>query len=501
VRGARRAPGPLDWAHPDDADPPLIDVFAACPPAGPLWLGGGEPTLRADLPALLEGLGGRAGMITDGLALTRPERLAALQARGLRALQIPLHSALHEAHDWLVGLPGAARGARRALQLAAGAGLPVTAQICATRPTMAHLPDAVRLAARLGARAVVLRRPTLQAATAATFLAVSPRLGLLEPHLEAAVQLALDLQLELTLEGFPRCAAPRAPAAAFHPHPALRWPAGLPARWAPPGVGPGCPACPGAGACAGAPADYVQRFGRAELDSEAGPPAHRPAPLPPAPGATPPPPPPRGQRSPASRLRFVVRQTAFPDLGGDPMAGLPAGAPPAALSLELRGPSRALRQQLVRLAQRGAPRLEVWHAGAHPDGVELLREALRLGFTEVHAVGDLLGLEAAQDRQLVGLRGLRSATVRLRLPEVARAAALLDRLARLAGVEVRAEGLLDEIPSDADKPHWEASWGAGALPGPPAFAAAAPLPPDPLRAWAAAAPPAVAAALRALLPP
>ena len=80
----------------------------------PDWIGGGEPTLRADLPALLQELR-PDGVITDGLALTQAKVVRGLVGHGLRKVRIALHSSDREAHDWLVGAPGSARRAQHAI--------------------------------------------------------------------------------------------------------------------------------------------------------------------------------------------------------------------------------------------------------------------------------------------------------------------------------------------------------------------------------------------------
>ena len=94
-------------------DPPVaaLGALAADAPLGPLWLVGGEPTLRGDLPALVLALSrahaGPLGVATDGLALASAERLQMLRKAGLTHVRIALHTARPDAHDWLVGRDGA----------------------------------------------------------------------------------------------------------------------------------------------------------------------------------------------------------------------------------------------------------------------------------------------------------------------------------------------------------------------------------------------------------
>ncbi|PKN53841.1 MAG: hypothetical protein CVU56_29755, partial [Deltaproteobacteria bacterium HGW-Deltaproteobacteria-14] len=109
-------------------DPPVASLVAvAAGSAGPLWLVGGEPTLRADLPALIRGVarahGATLGLASDGLGIAHRERLAVLREAGLGRLRIALHALRPDAHDWLVGRDGAWRTAARTLELAAEIGL------------------------------------------------------------------------------------------------------------------------------------------------------------------------------------------------------------------------------------------------------------------------------------------------------------------------------------------------------------------------------------------
>ena len=219
------------------------DIHADIAAAGHHWmLTGGEPTLRADLPALLSG----GGLRTDGLLLGRPGVLAALKRAGLERVRIRLHSSRPDAHDWLSGAKGALRHALRGIQACARAGIPTEAEITITRPTIGHLDETVSLACRLGVRGVVLRRLTAQGAAEADFIALSPRLGLLQAPLANAMAAADAAGVPIWTEGIPTCMAPPA---RLHAKPTAR--------------APGCAGCPAD--CPGYPADYAARFGRAEL--------------------------------------------------------------------------------------------------------------------------------------------------------------------------------------------------------------------------------------------
>jgi len=424
--------------------PSVAAVAAAAAASGAVWLGGGEPTLRADLPALLDATSAHGvGLDTDGLALSTARVAASLQARGLTRVRIALHAGRADAHDWLVGLPGAARRARKAIEACATAGLEVHGAVTLTRPTMDLLPETVGLLLRLGATHVRLRRVRRRGPAAAAFITLSPRLGLLEPFLEEAIQRALDGGATVSLDGLPRCAAPRAPAGVFAARERVVLPAGagmaaLFALLADPPAGPPCPACPGGPTCPGAPADYLAAFGRAELDSEVDLPPVRPIARPRARGALPEAPPPRAGRAPATRLRAARRAVRLGDLGGDPLGGTRAAPVRAAVTVtfDRARTSRDLRQALVRGAQQGAAVLVVAGDLTHPDAPELLREALRLSAPRVEVHADPTPLSAWSDRQLFGLRRLARLVAPRGLGDRPEAVAAAARLTDAAGVAV-----------------------------------------------------------------
>jgi hypothetical protein len=461
--GRARSPGLLPWpALPDAPDPSVATVAAAAAALDrPAWLGGGEPTLRRDLPALVAAVAAATdatvGLDTDGLPLAQKGVAAGLARLGVARVRIGLHCGRPDAHDWLVGRPGASRRVRRAITAAAEAGLPVTVRCFVTRPTTDWLEETVRLAARLGASAVDLVRLPAVGPAGERFITLSPRLGLAEPYLHAAVAAGQELDVAVRLLGFPRCAVPRAPTSTFAEEPLVLPddPALRPlvdALAVPPPAAP-CPSCPGAPGCAGPAGDYVARFGRDEIDSERPSPPGVPQAAPPVFGSAPPPPPPRRGRAPATRLRFVRRQSSFPDLGGDPMAGEVPDAPSDTAVLSFSGSSREVRRDMARVCQEGVKTLRIAGEGvfAHPAAGELLRDALRLSLPRVEARGDVRALAGLSDRELVGLRGL--ALLESTTPDGADPAeidAVLARFSRLAGVEVRRHdaGCEDAAPEE-----------------------------------------------------
>jgi hypothetical protein len=406
----------------DRADPELAEVVAFAHGLGALVLGGGEPTLRADLPALIRALARPVTLHTDGHVLAVGRIAEELRGLGVVGVRIPFHSARADAHDWLVGRPGAARRALQGLRAAKAAGLAVEAELVVTRPTAPYLAETVEALARVGVGGVVLRRVVGRGPAANDFVALSPRFGLLEPWLEQAIATAARLGLGVSVRGFPACAVRQA--AARDPDETWLLPpsiADLAPRFAAV-YGPGCARCPGPPGCAGAPLDYVRVFGRDELESLAVPKvSHEPVeplPLLPSPTrvagtvkglGTVEPPPVRGRRPPATRVAWAAVQAHRGDLGGDPLAGLRQGHVPdeVAITWTPATTSRAIRIDLVRAAQVGAPRLLV-HGDAldHPVAAELLRECTRLSFPEVVVRVPAHRLETWSDAELRRLRGL-----------------------------------------------------------------------------------------------
>jgi hypothetical protein len=476
VHGAGRARGRLDDLHEPGLPPAqtmelerfVEDATARNAGSRPL-LSGGEPTLRADLPRLIEivaqacaRIGETAGLRSDGAALGERRVLRGLMERGLGRLRIPFHSARADAHDWLAGWPGALRAAAAALKAAAALALPAEAELALCRPTARGLSETVELLARLSVERVLFRVPRLRFALREEAIAVAPRLPLLGASLEEAVAAAERHRLAWSVTGVPPCALPRLPPGRLNDHSVAEllpagaaWDALRPAFATPPRAS-GCPRCPGAPLCEGAPADLVERFGWPEILAlrGAGPELRVPDE-------------PRSDGA-ASSLRVVVPS---PETSG-----------------------RALRQVFVRAAASGAGTLRVTGDSvfSHGEAPALLREALRLSFPRVEFCGEGSALASFDDDALHRLR--RAAAFRLAFfgPDAPRHDARIGRAGafeaglraarRLAslrepahadggsasGPEVSAHAVLAS-DGPAELADWAAAWESGQLPGAPAF--------------------------------
>jgi hypothetical protein len=467
---ARSRGGRLDEMPSTKTDPVPAEIVAlAGPAAGWLWLGGGEPTLRADLPALIRALAGhRVGVASDALALGEKGAVAPLVAAKLAGVRVTVHSARADAHDWLVDRPGALRRAIRAIGVLRELGVAVELAATVTRPTTSHLPELAELAAELSVRRLHLARPVGRGAVADEMVALAPRWALLEPWLERTAEVASRRGVALAIHGFPLCALGSAASFAGE----VEWL--VPAGWDGFGDAPAterCPRCPPA--CAGAPDDYVARFGRGELRSEVAVAMARPHASPPE-G--------RAGLAPTTRARVVEVARGAPPAALRVAFGAPSPCPCEACgeggSVE---PTRAVRLRLARAAQEGARTLRVASAGSlhHPEAPALLREATLLSFARVEVAGDAAALDAAPDAALYGLAGFARLDAALFAADAAAHDAhagvagsfdaslrTLGRFERLARAEVGCYGVLHDASTLG---RFARAWEEVVLPGQPCF--------------------------------
>lgn len=500
----------VDDPPPDPSGSELLSMAAEFPDAVAWVIAGGEPTLRSDLPALIKGLAAvsppRLVLATDGLVLTSERIIRNLKAAGVNAVRVRLHSHHLDAHDWLSGQKGAGKRIIKAIRTCQLVGLPVEVEATVTRVTRPYLLQTVEVLARLGAQAVCFRRPVKRGPADDAFIQISPRFGLTQPSLEAAVAAGIRSGMRMTVEGFPRCACPAAAAQRLQED-SVRWVVSSQQPWPfmvprlayPGGVGR-CATCPGSPECDGAPSDYVSRFGTLEVRSEGNKQVRigNFAPTPNAGGEVEPPP--RGGRFPATRVRYVARAAARPSLSGDPLVGVRAALPPKRLRLLLAGPSRIqtrifddlgpvepettrdARVRLVQAAQHGAALLRIVSAGslAHPEAPALLREGTRLSLPRYEVCGEGSALDEASDMQLRRLRGVHRLDFALFGPDSHRhdphlttAGAfdatmnVVDRLGRLT--PTMKVGCFGVLTGPDDVGDWAAGWEMGDIPGEPAF--------------------------------
>lgn len=188
-----------------------IDALAAAG-ADRLELSGGEPSLRADLERLVARARGagfsRVELQTNGVALARTGRGAALRRAGLTHAFVALHSHLPVVHDGLVRRPGAWEACVRSVRALIEAGVEVVLNPVLTAAQGRSAADYVRfVAASLpGVRAISLSvvQPHGRAAARPRLV---PRYAALSPHVAAALDEADRLGLRVTNPfcGLPLC--------------------------------------------------------------------------------------------------------------------------------------------------------------------------------------------------------------------------------------------------------------------------------------------------------
>jgi len=147
---------PVDWArHGDGLDTAdWLRIFREAEELGVVQLNltGGEPLLRRDLEALVEGARGLdlyTNLITSGIPLTR-ERLAELKARGLDNVQVSIQDVAAPASDRIAGL----KSFERKLEIARWVkelGLPLTLNTVLHRENLDRVGEVVALAESLAA--------------------------------------------------------------------------------------------------------------------------------------------------------------------------------------------------------------------------------------------------------------------------------------------------------------------------------------------------------------
>jgi MoaA/NifB/PqqE/SkfB family radical SAM enzyme len=243
------------------------------------WFGGGEPTLRDDLPQLVKrarDLGYEDVVVqTNGLRLAYAAYAHALVACGVTEVRVNAKSHRAEVHDRLSRVEGAHALLLTALANLAALGTPVAADVLLTRSTAGELDSTVAFFADRGARRFALW--LLSASDAEDDERVAgevPRIADVVPAIERAIAVARARGLEIVSFHTPPCTLP----------PSLR-PAWQPARdLAMTVVDPGdhsfalesspfeggarveaCASCVARDRCAGPRADYLTLHGAAEF--------------------------------------------------------------------------------------------------------------------------------------------------------------------------------------------------------------------------------------------
>lgn len=128
-----------------------------------LFLGGGEPTLRADLPDIVrtaKDLGfSRITLVTNAHGFANPQRVEKLADAGVHGVAVDLLGATTDVHDRLADMTGALQLTVAGLRQAKQVGWSIDANVPVLRDNLPTLDAVVSLALRLGARAIHLQIP------------------------------------------------------------------------------------------------------------------------------------------------------------------------------------------------------------------------------------------------------------------------------------------------------------------------------------------------------
>jgi cyclic pyranopterin phosphate synthase len=163
-----------------------------------LWIGGGEPTLRPDLLALVRAARARGyrrnRLQTNGALLSYPDRCQRLKDAGLTEIAFSIQGADELTHDRFCRVPGAFDRLLSAIEHAKGSGLSLEADVLLYRSTTAALPALVSRFFLLGIPRfrVWMMGPEGAASAAAEVLAEEPRIAEVQAALETTLALALS---------------------------------------------------------------------------------------------------------------------------------------------------------------------------------------------------------------------------------------------------------------------------------------------------------------------
>jgi MoaA/NifB/PqqE/SkfB family radical SAM enzyme len=239
------------------------------------WIGGGEPTLREDLFALVR----RARVLgfaevvvqTNAMRLAYPAYARALVEAGVTEVRVNAKSARAEVHDRLSGEQGAHALLLRALENLSALPVRIAADVLLARSTAPHLDETVTFFADRGVRHFAL---WLLYGGELPIDGEIPRISDIVPAFERAHALAHARGLELVSFHTPPCTLPPRLRAAWQPAKDLgidvvdasghRFP-----LHTSPFEGAGhvaaCAGCAAADRCGGPRADYVRLHGAGEF--------------------------------------------------------------------------------------------------------------------------------------------------------------------------------------------------------------------------------------------
>ncbi|MFO0660214.1 MAG: radical SAM protein [Polyangiaceae bacterium] len=248
-----------------------------------LWIGGGEPTLRDELPALIQSAR-RAEYDTvlvqsNGLRLSYQAYAAALVKAGLTHVRLNVKSADPVLHDTLSGRPGTLSLVWQAMDHLRALGVSIAIDVLLTTETIDGLAETIETAASKGARSAMLWLLSAHESDEPEVLSRVPKLSLVAESLERAGRVAGRLGFEIQSLHTPACTLPSTLRSLITPAASLKLlvanpaPEGMPIRAFKLEESPieggafleGCADCRERPSCSGPRADYLAAYGPDEF--------------------------------------------------------------------------------------------------------------------------------------------------------------------------------------------------------------------------------------------
>lgn len=194
-----------DWRSSSEVAAELVD--AAARGFTLVTFTGGEPTMRKDLPALVDAaraLGLAVGLQTNGRLLSVASLRERLVGKGLRFV-VAVHGPDAAIHDAVTRVPGSFDQVLDGLRALFAAGEKVTIKTVMSRRNVPHLPALADRLSTEGARRFNLTFPHALGNARREFEAVVPRYGEAMPFVHAALDLLESRNCAAVTEAIPPC--------------------------------------------------------------------------------------------------------------------------------------------------------------------------------------------------------------------------------------------------------------------------------------------------------
>lgn len=246
-----------------------------------LWIGGGEPTLRRDLFAIVRAARSlgyrRIKLQTNAMMLAYPAFTERCRDAGVTEINVSIKGATEASHDARSATPGSFALLVKGVEEARRALLDVEADVLVYRTSAHEIPAIVGLFTPLGVArySFWLLSVAGSGTDAPEVIAEVPRIADVIPYLREAAALGLSDRPDfITSLHTPPCTVPDALRACLFDAKALDlWVTNPGGRAFPLSSSPiegglyfeGCSDCPDRGRCSGARADYVAIYGDSEF--------------------------------------------------------------------------------------------------------------------------------------------------------------------------------------------------------------------------------------------